>query len=386
MTSKITDTSSNKERKVKKATTVRRPKFADEKYLGSEPVIKSDMTQAELARAYSWFNYFYSSEDAKSFAISYLKSVKYDKETIRKLGHIKPHQFTQWIGWNCRLLAGGSVLDKELWEKTESQIKFLVGSITEDDGADSGEDIAPITKVVSIQERINNKASNLIGELEEQLDVFFQEGVIQFDVKKWSLEKGIKPQIAKRINEHFHPQYEEIVQVLSGKDKELVEAYRGWRKPVLKIMSLFIKKICDHMTELNSAGQAVRKPRKKKVKPASELVSKLNYCVKHEDLTSISPTEIIGASQLWIFNTKTRNLSVYNAVGNSGLSIRGSTITGFDQESSLTKKLRKPESVLKPLLEGGKIYLRKVMDNITTTPQKSTGRINKECILLRVVK
>jgi hypothetical protein len=77
---------------------------------------------------------------------------------------------------------------------------------------------------------------------------------------------------------------------------------------------------------------------------------------------------------------------VYNAVGNSGLSVRGTTLTGFDAETSITKKLRKPESVIKPLLEGGKIYLRKVMDNITTTEQKATGRINTDTILLRVVK
>jgi hypothetical protein len=216
--------------------------------------------------------------------------------------------------------------------------------------------------------------------------VFFQEGVIQFDVKKWSLEKGIKPQIAKRIADKFRPQFAEITEALEGKDPDLVEAYKGWRKPVLKIMAIFIKRIVDHMTELESAGLAVRKPRKKKVKPASVLVAKLNYCKSTDTLTSVEPKEIIGASQLWVYNTKTRNLSVYNAVGNSGLSVRGTTITGFDEESSITKKLRKPESVIKPLLEGGKIYLRKVMDNITTTEQKATGRINTDTILLRVVK
>jgi len=165
-----------------------------------------------------------------------------------------------------------------------------------------------------------------------------------------------------------------------------VEAYKKWRKPVLKIMGLFIKKIIDHMIEVESAGNAVRKPRKKKVKPASVLVAKMNYLEDNDEYKSVDPKEIIGASQLWTFNTKTRNLSVYNAVGNSGLSVRGSTITGFDETTSVTKKLRKPEAVIKPLLEGGKIYLRKVMDNITTTEQKATGRINIDTILLRVIK
>lgn len=366
---------------MRKSATVRRPKFTDEKYLGPEPTVTEESTQIDLAHAYNWFNYFYSSDDAKSFTIAYLKSIKYDKNTIRKLSSVKPIDLHN-IGWNCRLLSNGSILPDGVWAKIEAKIKDITKDIVEE----TQDAEATPAKVVSIQDRINAKASDLIGELEEQLDVFFQEGVIQFDVKKWSLEKGIKPQIAKRIAEHFCPQYEEICEAQAGTDPDLVEAYKGWRKPVLKIMGLFIKKIIDHMVEVESAGNAVRKPRAKKVKPAHVLVSKMNYCASSDTLTSIDPKGIIGATQLWVFNVKTRNLSVYNAVGHSGLSVRGTTITGFDQATSVTKKLRKPEQVIKPLMDGGKIYLRKVMENITTTEQKATGRINAETILLRVIK
>jgi hypothetical protein len=375
------DKSSDKEKKVRKSAVVKRTKFADEKYLGPEPTVTEESTQIEMAHAYNWFNYFYSSEDAKGFTISYLKSIKYDKDSVRKLASVKAFELHN-IGWNCRLLHSGNTLPGDVWNKIETKIRELTKDIVEET-QDAEE---PVVKVVSIQDRINAKASDLIGELEEQLDVFFEEGVIQFDVKKWSLEKGIKPQIAKRIAEHFRPQYEEITEAQTGKDPDLVEAYKGWRKPVLKIMGLFIKRIIDHMVELDSAGQAVRKPRKKKVKPAGVLVAKMNYCASSDTLKSVDPKEIIGASQLWTFNVKTRNLSVYNAVGHSGLSVRGTTITGFDEATSVTKKLRKPEGVIKPLLEGGKIYLRKVMENITTTEQKATGRINVDTILLRVVR
>lgn len=370
---------------MKKSAAVRRPQFADEKYLGPEPTVTEESSNSDMALAYNWFNYFYTSEDAKSFTISYLKSIKYDKSIIKKLAAVKAIELNN-IGWNCRLLSAGSTLpDANAWEKIEAKIRVLTKDIVEE----TQDEEEPQVKVVSIQDRINAKASDLIGELEEQLDVFFQEGVIQFDVKKWSLEKGIKPQIAKRIAEHFRPQYEEIAEAQAGKDADLVEAYKGWRKPVLKIMGLFIKRIIDHMVEVESAGNAVRKPRAKKVKPAHVLVSKMNYCASHEDylyVKSVDPKTIIGADQLWVFNVKTRNLSVYNAVGHSGLSVRGTTITGFDEATSVTKKLRKPEAVLKPLLEGGKIYLRKVMENIKTTESKATGRINMDTLIVRVIK
>ena len=210
--------SSDKGKRMKKSAAVRRPKFTDEKYLGSEPTVTEDSTQIDLAKVYNWFNYFYTSEDAKSFTISYLKSIKYDRDIIRKLASVKAIDLHN-IGWNCRLLHNGGTLPGDAWDKIEAKIEELTKDVAE---AQEDAPEQPIQKVVSIQDRINNKASDLIGELEEQTDVFFQEGVIQFDVKKWSLEKGIKPQIAKRIAEHFRPQYEEITEAQTGKDADQI--------------------------------------------------------------------------------------------------------------------------------------------------------------------
>lgn len=351
----------------------------EQKHLGSEPKVNGNSTELDFIRAYNWYNVTYNSEDAKDFCLSHLKTIKFNKETISKLTGFKGH-FPQWIGWNCRLASQGHTLPEHVWERTKFTIREITKSLQEESTEETP------TKVISIQDRINAKASDLIGELEEKLDVFFTEGVVQFDVKKWSLEKGIKPQIAKRIAEHFRPQFDEISAALEGKDKELSESYAGWRKPVLKILSLFIKRIIDHMTEVESASIAVRKPRAKKVKPASVLVSKLKYKAEDGKLKSVDPKEIVGASQLWAYNTKYRNLTVYNADKNGVLSVKGSSIIGFEPASSVTKKLRKPDQVLQKVLNEGKIGLRKIMTDLTTAESKANGRINAETILLRVLK
>ena len=340
----------------------------------------------ELAVAYNWFNYFYTSDDAKAFTISYLKSIHYDKHVINKLSSVKSVELHS-IGWNCRLLHTGSSLPDGIWKSIEQRIVDLASEVLVDpETEESGEKNQ--VPVISIQDRINSKASDLIAELEEELDVFYKEGVIQFDVKKWSLEKAIKPTVAKRITDHFRPQYEEITEALKGKDLDLVEAYSGWRAPVLKVMSIFIKKIIDHLDETSAAQVATRNPRKKKVKPPHVLVSKMKYKEKDEEynLNSIDAKGIIGASQLWTFNTKSRNLSVYYAVDNQGLSVRGTTITGFDETSSITKKLRKPEQVIPQVLNEGKVGLRKIMSVIKTTEIKANGRCNEETILLRIIR
>ncbi len=361
-----------------------RGKFADEKYMGAEPTVTALSDEMDLARAYNWFNYFYTSDDAKAFTISYLKSIKYDRDTIHRLAQVKAIDLHN-IGWNCRLLQNGSSLSDSLWEKIEGRIKFLASQVVEESEIEEDQ---PQKNVVTIQDRINGRASELIGELEEQTDVFFTEGVIQFDIKKWSLEKGIKPQVAKRITEHFRPQYEEICEALEGTDPDLVEAYSRWRKPVLKILSLFLKKIIDHLDDSAAAQVATRKPRKKKVKPPHVLVAKMKYRPDWADLNinSIDPKGIIGASQLWVINSKTRNLSVYHSVDPNGLSVRGSTITGYDEVSSITKKVRKPREVLPQVMNEGKVGLRSIMKALTTAETKANGRINQDTILLRVLK
>jgi len=117
-------------------------------------------------------------------------------------------------------------------------------------------------------------------------------------------------------------------------------------------------------------------------------VAKLKYKQKDEtyNVVSIDPKQIIGANQLWVFNTKYRTLAVYNAMGPAGLNVKGSTLTGFDEKTSIVKKLRKPTEQLNKLKDGGKVVLRKFMDEIKCKPMTATGRINNEVVLVRIIK
>ena len=134
-----------------------------------------------------------------------------------------------------------------------------------------------------------------------------------------------------------------------------------------------------------TVNQLVRKPRKRKPPSFEKMVSKVNYKERDDSLrlVSVDPIKIIGASQLWVYNTKTRNLGVYNALDVSGLGMKGTTLQNYGSDS-IAKILRKPEDVLPDVVTGGKIKLRKVMDNINAKPKKLNGRLNKDTILLRI--
>jgi hypothetical protein len=138
------------------------------------------------------------------------------------------------------------------------------------------------------------------------------------------------------------------------------------------------------------AGEAVktRKPRKRKAKSADQLIAKLNYAKDFAELkiVSVDPKTIIGASSLWVYNTKTRKLGVYQALDASGLNIKGSTIQNFAESKSVSKTLRKPEVTVHEVLKAGKVALRSVLTDIRAAEKPLTGRINDDTILLRVAK
>jgi hypothetical protein len=110
-------------------------------------------------------------------------------------------------------------------------------------------------------------------------------------------------------------------------------------------------------------------------------------------LASINPTDIVGASELWVFNVKTRKLGKYVASNidptgmgrnGSGLTVKGTTIEGFDEKLSIQKTLRKPEEQIKAFKAAGKVALRKFLDDINTTDTTMNGRINIDTVLLKV--
>src|SRR5690606_4676088 len=109
-----------------------------------------------------------------------------------------------------------------------------------------------------------------------------------------------------------------------------------------------------------------RKPRRIKKKSPAKQIARIKYLKEHENLKSVNPLDIIGASQLWVYNVKYRNLGVYHCPNAHGFEMKGTTLLNFDEKTSVSKKLRKPEEIIPTVLEGGKVQLRKVLDNIRT--------------------
>ena len=146
------------------------------------------------------------------------------------------------------------------------------------------------------------------------------------------------------------------------------------------------------MTDLDGYKRAKVATRKAPVRkpPSPEKVTrKLKYAKEFAELglTSIAPKDIVGAATLWVYNTKTRKLGVYHASTiDQQLTVKGSTIVGWDPKTSIAKTLRKPAEQIKAFKDSGKVQLRTFLDKIKATEVKLNGRINDQVILLRTDK
>jgi len=344
---------------------------------GGEPKFSAEVSQTELTKALSWYSQNKDNKDAQKYASDYFKKkLKLNVTSVLR-------QQSSTFGFICRIVLNGGVLNEknQIWFNDEiEKIKASLNQPQEE---------PPVVKtnVVSIQDHIKRKAKECIAELENQIDNIILQNTVTTPYSVLTAEETKGPH-TKFIIEHFKIRRAEYDEVLHTSDAELKEAYSNFSKTDLKKLVAYCDSVIVDATKIAGESVQTRKPRKRKVKTAEQLIGKLVYCKEFADLKlqSIEPKLIIGATQLWVYNTKTRKLGCYIAEDASGFTVKGTSIQGFSESKSVQKKLRKPEVTIPEILKGGKVYLRNALAEIKAVESPLTGRLNSDTILVKVTK
>jgi hypothetical protein len=186
----------------------------------------------------------------------------------------------------------------------------------------------------------------------------------------------------------FQKKFDEFAKVAEGKDKELCECYSQFSKPEAKKLFQMMQNLYAACDMIQEVAKVVRAPRKKKPVSTEKIVSKLKY--KKEDsslgIVSLNPAQILGAKEVWSFNTKTRKISRFIADDVQGpLSVKGASLIGYNEAKSVSKNLRKPAEQLAEFKKSGKVQLRTFLDNIKAVEIKANGRMNEDTIILKIL-
>lgn len=367
------------------------------------------MTTEEFNRhwkyAMEYYRLEFNAKDLKPKVIDWMGKVGYDKDKISAFKKTKDNRCNSTMGGLAACLLRGMPEVRADFNHGRNSGDWLRNAIQNaiDEGTDDiDEDAVNSAKekvkvevyVPSIQDRLREASGNMTEEIETAIDQWITDPE-SFDPKAFKVAsllrgKGVKAAHARLIKNFYTPSQNELLELASGADEQLREAYSHVsRKNVRKLME-FYQSIMDACDQIGAEAKLNKKPRAKKVKPAEDLVKKLKFCKTDDSLgiVSVPPVQIIGSKEIWIYNTKTRKLGKYVANDFQELSVKGTSIVNFNESTSVQKTVRKPAEQLKAFKD---LNTQKRMQtwfekDVKTTDIKLNGRFNEDIVILKVYK
>ena len=346
----------------------------------------------------AWYRLESSNKELKPKVIDWMGRIGCTKEDISAFKKTKDNRCGTTMGAIAACLIKGMPAiredfndgkDSSAWLRTEISRVISEGK----DDKDDSEEVVAVKKDVytpSIQERVRDASMLMTEEIETAIEAF-QTDPEAFDPKAFKVLNVLKAKQAKAahtriIKSFYEGNLRELIEVANTKDEQLKEGYSHLTKAHLKKITAFYQEVVSACDMLGQEAKVNRKPRAKKPTDKSKIVGKLKYMKTNEPLklVSVNPEDIIGAQELWIYNSKTRKLGRYVAEEFKELGVKGTTITGFSESKSIQKTIRKPEEKLKEFKAAGKVALRKFLDDINATDARMNGRLNEETVLLKV--
>lgn len=347
----------------------------EEMFCGKEPVWNCP-EELSLSRALSWYANQQGPKESKKYTIDYVKQYKYSQEIIDKITDAKEYLFLN-LGFICRIVMRGANIDKT--DIINKKINYILSYEDEVEKK-------PYERAINVREKIIEQGTVYINEIEDFIECFITgKPIPEFNCYAWLTTNEIKPVYVKQIIDYYTPMLVEMKLVHYKADISLIDGYSTWTKKTIKACYLFLQNLIDTCN-----GYLDNKKITKKKKTDSSIKKQLKIKYKKEDIdykiVSVDPHAIFSAKQLWVFNVKYKTLGIYIAADESGFSIKGTTIEGFNVESSIQKVLKKPLDILPKVLGAKKTELKNLMKTITTKESLLTGRINSDVVLLRVLK
>lgn len=383
-----------------KAPRVANIAFSDEKYTGREPVWDTEraekMTQDEfdhfLRKSFFYYNYYYSQKDLKKHAVKWMQENKYSKADVSAFIRSPDRAVTMTAyGLLMSHRQGMPFREKELaYFKQQLEAAIIVADAVPEETATGAKRAEPavVVKAPTIQDRLNEKTSEHLAYFEGLYDEVITGNTVDPKAYDYFVANTVPQSQLGKFEALFDRHRMYLNAAMDKLDDQIVEGYKHMKSADFKRHLAFLNVIQTAIEQYRSVKKATKKARVKRAPTKEKIVAKLKYMKEEKTLklVSINPVDIIGAQELWAYNTKTRKLFRYIADSTLGpLGIKGTSITGFDEAKSTGKTLRKPEEKLKEFAKASKVQLRKFLDDIKATPTIGNGRINADMLLLRAI-
>ena len=374
----------------------RDPAFSDEKYTGREPVWDTEraaaMSQDEfdhfLRKSFFYYNYYYTQKDCKRHVVKWMQDNQYSKADVSRFIR-SPDRAIPMTACGLVMAArqGMPMREKELTYLRDRLHEAVNSDDLEPEVATDKTTPVPVVRAPTIQDRLNEKTAEHLAHFEGLYDDVIAGNDVKPDAFNYLTANTVPQSQINKFVELFSNRKTELTAAQAREDEDLAEAYRHYKAADFKRHYAFFDSVLDALDQYRSVKKTQKKARVKRAPNKEKVVGKLKYMKEEKTLklVSINPVDIVGAQELWAYNTKTRKLYKYIADSLTGpLGVKGTSITGYDEVKSVGKTLRKPEEKLKEFARATKVQLRKFLEEIKATETQANGRINADIVLLRI--
>lgn len=351
-------------------------------------------------QAMSYYNLNSSSKEMRPKVIDWMGRNDYSKADIAAFKATKEWRCGSTMGAIASCLLRGMPAmhlgfnhnkDSSVWLRAEIAIVLAEGQADIEPIVESSAVVVP---VVSAQDRLREQSVQMSDEIDACIDNFILDPDT-FDPKSVKLisllrGKGVKAAQARYIKTFFVRGHAELLDLSSGHaDEQLREAYKHQpRKNIKKLIDFYaaLMTACD---QIAAEAKVLKVSKTTKVKPATELVSKMKFKLSDDQLgvASVPAASIVGATVVVVLNVRTRKLGYYVAASPAGLSVKGTTITNYT-DKSVQRTLRKPIEQIKEYKEQTtqKRFETWFDKNVKTTETALNGRMSTDVLILKTYR
>jgi hypothetical protein len=242
---------------------------------------------------------------------------------------------------------------------------------------------------MTIQDRLREKVSECLGEMEGMFDEFIVSGAkLTADYKPVSLMRSmnIAPQLTSMIRDHWTRRLTEYEQAVAGDDAQIAQGYSHLTKTQLKNCVKFCELVITDCGAYVQIKKVERKPRKVKPVTPEKRAAKFKILTEFAELKlrSLPAAQLIDKSEAWLYDTKKRKLIHLVADSHAqAFTVKNNTVIGFSTVETVQKTLRKPAEQLKTITAAGKPAARKAFKDIKATETAWNGRGTDTLVILK---
>lgn len=365
-----------------------KPPIAEIKFVGSEPdytdmVVTEQSYQGILGNGLNWYNYLCDAKDNRAFLEDWIKTYKLpeDLKTLRGIPD-------KWLPSTYAHCARMQVRGFPLKEDDQDRIWIRVTEAYEKSSKDKED--APIPKAAPVDVDHTGDVINLI---EDMVSAAFENKKMPSELRSivstYKLKDKQFQYVTNFVNKYL-TEFQELEEARASKNptdnqEQLIE---GYERLSVKNNRMIIASLTAYIQELEGMSVIKKITRTRKVKPLdkNKIVKKIRFLPADAELGIASEKLIglIGASELWVYDTKTRKLGVLNCQVDGSISAKGINLIGINEERSTCRVLRKPKEQLKEFMALKKNQYSKWYNSLTTKPQPQKPRTTATTVFLRI--